>query len=181
MTKTQYFVAATLDGYIADQNGRLDWLLKYNDLQELGEHYTAFFSGVGALAMGATTYEWVRNELKEGWPYPGTPTWVFTHRKLQPVEGADLRFTQAEVGEVHAEMVKAANGKNVWLVGGGALVAQFVQRGLLDELHLSLMPVTLGAGAPLLPMTMLEPMELQQLTRFPRSVVELRYALTRRT
>ncbi|MDQ3265285.1 MAG: dihydrofolate reductase family protein [Myxococcota bacterium] len=106
---------------------------------------------------------------------------MFTHRKLQPVEGADIRFTQAEVGVVHAEMVKAANGKNVWLVGGGKLVAQFVQRGLLDELHLSLIPVTLGEGAPLLPMAMLEPMELQLVTRFPRSVVELRYALTRRT
>jgi dihydrofolate reductase len=58
---------------------------------------------------------------------------------------------QGDVGPVHAAMTEAAGEKNIWLVGGGDLVGQFADRGLLDELLIHLAPVTLGAGAPLLP------------------------------
>ena len=65
--------------------------------------------------------------------------------------GADIRFTQAEVPDVHAEMVAAAGDRDVWIVGGGDLAGQFADRGLLDEVVVSIAPVTLGSGAPLLP------------------------------
>ncbi len=107
--------------------------------------------------MGATTYEWVWNHEFAGkdpsewkWPYE-LPCWVFTHRDLPTVPGADVRFAQGDVVAAHAEMVEAAAGKNVWLVGGGPLVAQFADAGLLDEVLVSIAPVTLGAGRPLLP------------------------------
>jgi len=63
----------------------------------------------------------------------------------------DVRFVQGDVAPVHAEMVKAANGKNIWLAGGGELVGAFADAGLLDEILLGMQPVFLGAGAPLLP------------------------------
>jgi dihydrofolate reductase len=75
---------------------------------------------------------------------------VFTSRELQVVPGADISFVQGEVGPVHAEMVEAAGGKNVWIVGGGDLVGQFADAGLLDEVIVYVAPVTLGAGQPLL-------------------------------
>jgi dihydrofolate reductase len=73
------------------------------------------------------------------------------HRQLAVVPDAPVVFTQADVASVHEEMVGAAGGRNVWIVGGGDLVGQFADVGLLDEVIVSIAPVTLGAGAPLLP------------------------------
>jgi dihydrofolate reductase len=82
---------------------------------------------------------------------------VFTSRELPPVPGADIRFVRGDVRPVHREMVVAAGGKNVWLVGGGELVGQFHDHGLLDELFVQVGSVTLGAGKPLLPRAITSP------------------------
>jgi dihydrofolate reductase len=176
MTRTQYYVAASIDGYIADAEGRLEWLFQFNDVEGVDAHYKAFLAGVGALAMGAATYEFIV-AMGEPWPYAGLPTWVFTHRELPVIAGADLRFTAEDVEAVHAEMVRAAAGKHIWLVGGGHLVAQFARRGLLDEILLGVVPVVLGAGTPLLPAAVPGPLELTGVERFPRGMIELRYAV----
>jgi dihydrofolate reductase len=83
--------------------------------------------------------------------YGDVPCWVFTHRDLPPVPDANIFFVSGDVKRVHQAMVVAAQGKNVWLVGGGELVGQFADQGLLDEIILGVAPVTLGSGAPLLP------------------------------
>jgi dihydrofolate reductase len=154
---TQYYTATTLDGFIADQDNSLEWL--FTRQQEPGGflNYQDFIANVGALAMGRTTYEWILDhEFKETaqsewrWVYE-QPTWVFTHADLPVVPEAPIEFTQAPVAEVHAQMVEAAAGRNVWIVGGGDLVGQFAEAGLLDEVLVSIAPVTLGAGAQLLP------------------------------
>jgi dihydrofolate reductase len=111
--------------------------------------YAGFIARIGALAMGATTYQWILDNHDEPWPYQ-QPCWVFTHRTFPEPEG-DVRFTAAPVAEVHAAMVEAADGKDVWVVGGGDLVGQFHDAGLLDEVWVQYAPVTIGAGAPLLP------------------------------
>ena len=132
---------------------------------------------VGALAMGATTYQWVLDHLEadgEAWPYP-QPTWVFTHRTFPPPPG-DVRFTQADVRDVHAAMVEAASGRGVWLVGGGDLVGQFADAGLLDEVWVQFAPVTLGAGKPLLPRRL--DLALLEVDR-NRDFCVTRYAVTR--
>ncbi|WP_446513502.1 dihydrofolate reductase family protein, partial [Photobacterium sp. DNB22_13_2] len=90
------------------------------------------------------------------WPY-AQPAWVFTSRKLPVVEGADVRFVQGDVALVHQQMRAAANGKNVWIVGGGELAGQFLDRGLLDELIVQIVPVVLGSGLPLLPRAVVTP------------------------
>lgn len=157
--KTQYYTASSLDGFIADRNNSLDWLFQFGGEPgaEPAGDYPAFIAAVGAIAMGSTTYQWLLdNEIRPGtdrarpWPYR-QPTWIFTTRTLPMVEGADIRFVRGDVGPVHQEMVKAAKGKNVWIVGGGELVGKFHDHGLLDEIIVSLASVTLGAGAPLLP------------------------------
>lgn len=179
MTRTQYFVAASLDGYIADADGRLDWLFQFNDVEGVSPHYEAFLAEVGALAMGASTYAFLLDQRLEAWPYPGRPTWVFTHRELPGFAGADVRFTSGDVAPVHDEMIRAAAGRNLWLVGGGDLVAQFAERGLVDELWLTVVPVVLGGGAPLLPTSLRAPFDLVEVTRFGRGMIELRYELPR--
>lgn len=153
MTRTIYYVASTLDGFIADENSSLEWLLKQDIDKDGAMNYGGFIAGVGAVLMGASTFEWiVRHHVDqgEGWLYT-QPSWVFTHRHHDGVEGADIRFTSAPVAAVHAEAVEAAQGENVWIVGGGDLAGQLADEGLLDEVVISYAPVTVGAGAPLLP------------------------------
>jgi dihydrofolate reductase len=158
VAKTQYYTATTLDGFIADENQSLDWLFQVDRAQD-GEHsFEAFFAYVGAMAMGATTYEWVLEHDRllddpgkwRGY-YGETPCWVFTHRDLPSIPGADIRFVEGDVAPVHEPMTQAAADKNIWLVGGGDLVGQFADRRLLDEILVGVAPVTLGRGAPLLP------------------------------
>ncbi len=79
------------------------------------------------------------------------PCWVFTHRLLPVVHHERIEFTSADVGAVHAEMADAAGDRSIWIVGGGDLAGQFADAGLLDEVVVTIAPVVLGAGAPLLP------------------------------
>ena len=178
-TRTQYYTAATLDGYIADPNHSLDWLFQFGE--EGTEDFPAFMQNVGAVAMGSSTYQWILDHSQsQQWPYE-QPAWVFTTRSLPSVPGADIRFVQGDVGPVHGAMLAAAGGKNVWLVGGGDLVGQFHDRGLLDELIVTFAPVTLGAGKPLLPRAITTPpLELAG-TEVYGPFVQLRYAVRKRT
>jgi dihydrofolate reductase len=153
MTRTIFYTATTLDGYLADEHDSLDWLFT-QELDKNGPmNYDEFIAGIGAMVMGATTYTWIQDHMRttgEPWAYD-IPCWVFTHREHAPIEGADLRFTADKVTDVHAELVAAAGARDVWMVGGGDLAAQFAEEGLLDELMVSIAPVTLGAGRPLFP------------------------------
>ena len=157
MGLTQYYTATSLDGYIADSANSLEWLFTRAHEQDGPMNYGEFIAEVGALAMGSTTYEWILDhELADKepaewkWPYE-IPCWVFTHRRLTVVPDAPVVFTSAEIATVHPEMVRAAGGRNVWIVGGGDLAGQFADAGLLDEVIVSIAPVSLGGGAPLLP------------------------------
>jgi dihydrofolate reductase len=180
--KTQYYTAASLDGFVADPNHSLDWLFQFGE-PEGGGSYAAFIRDVGALAMGSSTYEWVLEhhvhadpEAPKPWPYE-LPTWVFSSRSLPAVAGgADLRYVSGDVRPVHAAMVEAAGGRNVWIVGGGDLAGQFHDHGLLDELIVTIASVTLGAGAPLLPRRIVTPpLRLASAQAMGPGFVELRY------
>jgi dihydrofolate reductase len=180
--KTQYYTASSLDGYIADEQHSLEWLFQFNVTPEdMG--YADFIRDIGALAMGSSTYEWVRNHLRhsgEVWPYQ-QPAWIFTSRELPTIAGADLRFVRGDVRPVHVEMVQAAAGKNVWIVGGGELVGQFYDADLLDELIVQIAAVTLGRGAPILPRRIVTPpLRLQAVRSFGESFAELRYEVPKR-
>ncbi|THV35617.1 dihydrofolate reductase family protein [Glycomyces buryatensis] len=163
MAKTIYNTATSIDGFIADSDNSLQWLFDVegghpdDPSSEEGplNEFDDFMAGVGAVCMGSTTYEWILGaeqllENPDKWAYP-QPTWVFTSRDLPAVPGADIRFASGDVAEVHEAMAEAAGEKNRWIVGGGDLVGQFFDAGLLDEVVATLAPVFLGEGAPLLP------------------------------
>lgn len=178
--KTQYYTATSLDGFIATDDDSLEWLFP---LGELGESsYPEFIAEVGALAMGSSTYEWMlRNEEKmiaetgSSWPYE-QPTWVFTNRELPVISGANILFTKGDVRETHARMREAADGKNVWIVGGGDLAGQFHDAGLLDEMIVQVGSVTLGKGKPLFPRRVLSPvLKLVSVRQMGEGIAELRY------
>ena len=102
--KTQYFTATSIDGYIADPDNSLDWLFQAHDDAHGEGRWDAFIGAVGAMAMGATTYEWVLEHEKlldepAKWHefYGDIPAWVFTHRELPAIPDADMRFVKGEV------------------------------------------------------------------------------------
>lgn len=175
MTAYRFYTATTLDGFIADDHDSLDWLLT----QPIDEHgpmnYEDFFADIGALAMGYTTYQWVVDHEVAGprpWPYD-LPSYVFTHRELDPV-AKNIHLVSGSPQDHRTTLESAAGGKDVWLVGGGDLAAQFARAGMLDEVMLSIAPVFLGAGRPLF--TDAFDLELQEYDR-NRAFLCARYAV----
>lgn len=144
---THFFTASTLDGFIATEDHSLEWLFTQDFDMEGPMAYPKFLEGIGALVMGASTYEWL---LEHGgaWAYT-QPAWVFTHRTLPVPDGAEVRFAKGSPGDTFDAITAAADGKDVWIMGGGDLAGQFADDGLLDELWVQFAPVTLGSGQPL--------------------------------
>ena len=182
--KTQYYTACSLDGFIATEDHSLEWLFQLGDINDTG--YPDFIKEVGALAMGSSTYEWmIRHVIRPGtasgapWPY-SQPTWVFSTRSLQSVAGAHLHFVRGDVRPVHDQMIRAAGAHNIWLVGGGDLVGQFYDAGLLDEVIVQVGSVTLGLGKPLLPRRIVfPPLSLTSARAIGPGFAELRYNVPR--
>ncbi|KLI06590.1 deaminase [Mycolicibacterium conceptionense] len=148
--KTVYYTASSLDGFIVDAEDSLDWLISRNIDQQGPFGYDEFIKTIGALAMGSATYEWIVKNQPDEWTYE-QPTWVLTHRPEIVMAGHPVQVHAGDIGELHTRLVTAAAGKDVWVVGGGDVAAQFVTAGLLDEMIVSYAPCTLGAGAPVLP------------------------------
>lgn len=183
--KTQYYTAASLDGFIATEDDSLEWLFPLGDVNDTS--YPSFIADVGALAMGSTTYEWmlrhaltIEGQMGTAWPY-SQPTWVFSTRDLPRVEGANLSFVKGDVRPVHEEMRRAAGGKNVWIVGGGDLAGQFFDASLLDEIIVQIGSVTLARGKQLFPRRLTSPpLRLTSVRQVGTGFAELRYEVPRR-
>ena len=121
----QYFTATTLDGFIADADNSLDWLFVV-ERDEDDRSWDEFIDGVGALVMGATTYEWVLGhepemlESPDKWRayYDDRPTWVFTHRELPRIPDIDLTFVAGRrPRRCTTGSSQVVPGKNIWIVG----------------------------------------------------------------
>ncbi|WIY83953.1 dihydrofolate reductase family protein [Propionimicrobium sp. PCR01-08-3] len=146
---THFYTASSLDGFIATADHSLEWLFAQDFDMEGPMAYPDFIKGMGAIVMGASTYEWSLAH-QETWEYT-QPVWVFTHRSLPTIGDADVRFVQGGVSEAYADIAASARGKDIWVVGGGDLAGQFADAGLLDEVWFQFASVTLGSGQPLLP------------------------------
>ena len=156
MPRVIYNTATTLDGFLADDADSLSWLFAVPGAGAAEDDFGGFMATIGALVMGSTTYEWLlRHEdmldHPEKWPYRDRLVVVLSSRDLPTIPDAALRFHSGAVTEIWPELRDAAGEKDVWIVGGGDLVGQFADAGLLDEVRVSIAPVTLGSGRPLLP------------------------------
>jgi dihydrofolate reductase len=193
---TVYYCASSLDGYIAEADDGLDWLLNYQgtfrheaaepDPMSEGGGFEGFYEGVRALVAGSATYEWILDHLDVAgggeWPYRGKPCWVLSSRELRlpEGEGVDVRIVDASVGELSGEMAAAAGDGVLWIVGGGNVASQFADESLIDEVHVTVVPVALGAGKPLFDRRLGSgPMQLIGTRTFRNGMVELRYEVRR--
>ena len=146
MTETIYYVSTSIDGFIAGADDSLDWLY---EIDPGDRDISQFASGFGVVAMGSVTYESVLRDSEllehpERWQeaHRDRPVWVFTHRELPKVPGADIIFVSGDVRPVHADMVRAAHGRNILIAGGGALAGAFADAGLLDQMLIAVVPAT---------------------------------------
>jgi dihydrofolate reductase len=183
----RYYCAATLDGYIAESDDRLDWLLTYEgefegaDSDEGQAGYQTFYEGIGAMVMGSVTYEWVLAH-GGGWAYKGKPTWVLSSRQLDQPEDdeVDIRVVDAKVPDLIDELRDAAGERDLWVVGGGNVASQFADHGLLDRVEMTIVPVVLGEGKPLFDRRLPGgPMQLIGSRTFSSGMVGLTYEVRR--
>ena len=141
MRKVTLYIAMSLDGYIADRHGGVDWLC--GSAADDGS-YERFAADIDTVIMGRRTYEQITTELSPGvWPYEGMDCYVLTRRHFEPEPG--VAFTDESPGALIARLT-ALPGKGIWICGGAATAMQFVRAGLVDEYRISIIPVLLGAG-----------------------------------
>lgn len=156
MGRIIFDTATSINGWIADEDNSLGWLFAVEGGEQPDEGLLPESTSV--MVEGSTTYEWVlaHEEIldhPERWQnfHGSRPTFVFTTRDLPIPAGADIRLVSGPVAD-HIEAIRAAAGEgDIWVVGGGDLAGQFLDAGLLDEIAISIAPVALTGGAPLLP------------------------------
>lgn len=145
MSDVVFYIAASLDGAVADADGGIDWLVAFN---EGGEDfgYNTFIETIDVVIMGSATYEQV---LTFGdWAYPKQKVYVMTHRELPQPKDAQVTFYQGDLIAL-IQSLKAGTTQNIWLVGGGNLASAFINANLIDLYQLFIIPVLVGGGIPL--------------------------------
>ncbi|MGK0465974.1 dihydrofolate reductase family protein [Clostridium sp.] len=141
------YIAISLDGYIAKSNGAVDWLSGNGDNPNIDNGYDDFYSEIDTVVMGRITYEQVINELSPDiWVYEGKKCYVATRRKCEFDSRAEF-ISEDIVGFI--KNLKTQHGKDIWLVGGGKLIEQFVKQDLIDKYIITIIPTILGDGIPL--------------------------------
>jgi dihydrofolate reductase len=167
-----YYVAMSVDGYIATADGGVAWLEPYHE-----DHgYQSFYDSIDALLMGSRTYEQV---LTFGdWPYQDKPCWVFSQRPLE-ASREDVILTDQTAEKVLGEL-GTRDLQRAWLVGGAVLAASFRAVGLITEFIVSVIPTILGDGIPLFGAAGPEErLHLIESAPFKDGIVQLRYRANR--
>lgn len=172
-------LAVSADGFIARPNGAVDWL---EDPRLKGDYgMGAFYKSIDTILWGRKTYEMALAFQAKGIPGSAFDTrvrnYVFT-RTLSPARAAvAVQFTDEPI-KSFAGRLRAAKGKNIWMMGGGGIIASFLDEGEIDEFILHVIPVMIGEGIPLLaPRHRTVPLRLIESTKFSDGVVGMHYAI----
>ncbi len=171
MRPVRYNVAASLDGYIAGPGGEFDWIPA-----DPAVDFAALFARVDTVLLGRRTYEAVRQAGGSPWP-AGARVYVFS-RTLRPADHPGVTVVAGEAGAAVAALRAEAGDGEIWLFGGGALFRDLLAAAQVDAVEVTVVPVLLGAGVPLLPAG--APRTALALTRsqvYPSGMVGLHYAV----
>jgi dihydrofolate reductase len=172
MARIRGYIATSLDGYIADADGKLDWLFQYNDV-DFGDHgYREFAKSIRTIVMGRATYDFLA-QSDMPWAYSGKRVLVVTSHPI-PEPIGDLE-TRSDVDKLISELRGLDDG-DVWMMGGGKLQMAFLERKALDDIEIYTFPEIIGGGAPLFPATGLRVSpKLQETKELDRGCVFARY------
>lgn len=169
MTKIILYAATSIDGYIADKNGNVDWLPDPNTDKDDVDH-KGFLNSIQSIFMGRRSYEQILTFGK--WAWPEKTTYVFTSKKL-PANGSNIFFVH-EPPEIFMQKFRTEkSNQNVWLLGGAELNKSFCDLNLIDECIITVVPVTLGDGIPL--SISLNDFKLARIKKFQDNLVQKTY------
>lgn len=149
MAEIKLFIACSLDGYIARPNGSIDWLNSIPNPDNSDFGYGEFYSGVDIVVMGRSTYQEILGFDVE-WPYADRTCYVVTSRQDFDTPTPNTRLV-TEVTPAFIDLLRGESEKNIWIVGGGKLVAGFLLENAVDEMQISLISRIIGEGIPLFP------------------------------
>jgi dihydrofolate reductase len=144
--RVKLYIACSLDGFIAREDGNIDWLTKYENSPETDYGYSEFYASIGTVLMGRKTYEQVMGFGV--WPYGEKKTYVFTRQKEPLRREKNVEFVSGDAGEF-VRRLKENTDEDIWLVGGSQLIKTFLEEDLVQDLIVFVVPVILGSGIPL--------------------------------
>ena len=145
MRKIKLYIAQSMDGYIAEMDGGLDWLMNHPNPEQTDYGYADFYKTVDTLLMGARTYESIV-AMDLSWPYEDSQTYVVTHN---PIPTQENRSSISSNVIERIKQLKSYPGKDIWIVGGGELISTLLSHQLIDSMIITTMPILLGGGIPL--------------------------------
>lgn len=144
MRKIVLYIAMSIDGYIADIRGGVDWLRgDGSDENSIGS-YNEFIENVDTVILGYNTYNQIVTELSpDKWVYDGLITYVLTHKSL--IDSKNIVFTQQDIESLLLKL-KSENGKDIWICGGANIINQVIELDIIDKYCVSIIPIILGDG-----------------------------------
>jgi dihydrofolate reductase len=170
------YIATSADGFIARSDGGIDWLDRPHPRGSYG--MPAFFASIDTILWGRKTYAeaLARGGVSGGFGFKAK-NYVFTHRPPKS-PAADVEFVNEPIGPF-AKRLRKKPGKDIWMMGGGGIIASFLDAGQIDEFSIHVIPVFIGEGIPLIaPARRSVPLRLLSTRRFPDGVVHLNYRVT---
>lgn len=176
MRKVILYAAMSIDGYLADKQGGIDWLEGDGSSNDSMPWYEDFYESVDTILMGRNTYQQIVEDITVGfWLYGDKKTYIFTSQgEKEEGNKKELVFTAKNPADL-IHWLKHRKGKDIWLCGGANLIAQCQKAQLIDEYHLTLIPTLLGEGLPLFaPQEGESPLKLLS-TREENGMVDLVY------
>lgn len=144
MRKISLFIAMSIDGYIADSKGSVNWLSGQGNDDDNIDSYSEFVKDIDTVIMGWNTYHQIVTELSlDEWVYDDFKTYVVTHR---PKISSDIISFVDESPVALVKKLREEKGKGIWICGGANLVQQLVKEDLIDCYYITIVPTILGSG-----------------------------------
>ncbi|MBS0657150.1 MAG: dihydrofolate reductase [Verrucomicrobia bacterium] len=176
-------MAASLDGFVARRDGRVDWMEAATDefaegVELEAAQIEAFLRSIDCYVLGSRTYETALKFDQQGlgWPYSDKPTFVLTRREL-PRRRESVEFHAGDLAEFIERRLRPAY-RSIWFVGGGSVAGECLRRGLADEVRYSILPIVLGEGLPFFAgLDRDMPLHLLETKAYRSGTVALRYAV----
>ena len=143
------YIARSLDGYIATPDGGVEWLNEIPNPTNENHGYNALLESVDTVLMGGRTYHEIIG-FSVPWPYKDKQTYVIAHNNTNVTPNEKVEFITEDIYR-RISALKEAEGKDIWLVGGGVLTTMLLNHDLIDEMQIAIVPTILGEGLPLFP------------------------------
>ena len=177
MRKIIVYIATSADGFIARKDGAVDWLDRPRTAGDYG--MGKFYKSIDTILWGRKTYDLVLKFQKEGKDVPsmsGIKNYAFSRRPPKTV-ASGFEFVKEPIKKF-AKRLRAQKGKDIWMMGGGAIIGSFLDEGAIDEFIINVIPTFIGEGIPLIaPARRTVPLKLLSCKKFSDGVVRLHYAV----